>query len=137
MTEKAIDLLDDTDEGFFLMVEGAHIDKHSHSNEDDNMTEAMAEFDKAIKIALDYAKADGETLVVVTADHETGGLTLKKGEYKYTSGGHTAANIPVLVYGSDKIVSGGEKLNNYEIPIRIAYTLGFTEDDFPVKVMVK
>ena len=137
MAVKAVDLLDDTDEGFFLMIEGAHIDKHSHSNDSEKTTEATLSFDRTIKAMLDYAKADGETLVVVTADHETGGLTLKKGEYKYTSDGHTAVNIPVLVYGSDKIVSGGEKLNNYEIPIRIAYTLGFTEDDFPVKVMVK
>ena len=137
MAVKAVDLLDDTDEGFFLMIEGAHIDKHSHSNDSEKTTEALLEFDRTIKAMLDYAKADGETLVVVTADHETGGLKLKNCEYQYTSDGHTAANIPVLVYGSDKIVSGGEKLNNYEIPIRIAYTLGFTEDDFPVKVMGK
>ena len=136
MTEKAIDLLDDTDEGFFLMVEGAHIDKHSHSNEDDNMTEAMAEFDKAIKIALDYAKADGETLVVVTADHETGGITPENGGYVFTRGSHSDANVPVRVYGADKLIYKGEVLNNYEIPIRIAYTLGFTEDEFPCEVMV-
>ena len=43
MAKKAIDLLDDTDEGFFLMIEGAHIDKHSHSNEDKKMTEAVVE----------------------------------------------------------------------------------------------
>ncbi len=137
MAVKAVDLLDDTDEGFFLMIEGAHIDKHSHSNDSEKTTEALLEFDRTIKAMLDYAKADGETLVVVTADHETGGLKLKNGEYQYTSDGHTAANVPVLVYGSDKIVSGGKKLNNYEIPMRIAYTLGFTEDEFPVKVMVK
>lgn len=136
MTEKAIDLLDDTDEGFFLMVEGAHIDKHSHSNEDDNMTEAMAEFDKTIKIALDYAKADGETLVVITADHETGAIKLENGEYVFTSGSHSDANVPVRVYGSEKLIYKGEVLNNYEIPIRIAYTLGFTEDEFPCEVMV-
>ena len=136
MTEKAIDLLDDTDEGFFLMVEGAHIDKHSHSNEDDNMTEAMAEFDKAIKIALDYAKADGETLVVVTADHETGAITPENGGYVFTRGSHSDANVPVRVYGADKLIYKGEVLNNYEIPIRIAYTLGFTEDEFPCEVMV-
>ena len=136
MTEKAIDLLDDTDEGFFLMVEGAHIDKHSHSNEDENMTEAMAEFDKTIKLALDYAKADGETLVVVTADHETGAIMLEDGEYVFTSGSHSDANVPVRVYGSDKLIYKGEVLNNYEIPMRIAYTLGFTEDEFPCEVMV-
>lgn len=136
MTEKAIDLLDDTDEGFFLMVEGAHIDKHSHSNEDENMTEAMAEFDKTIKLALDYAKADGETLVVVTADHETGAIMLEDGEYVFTSGSHSDANVPVRVYGSDKLIYKGEILNNYEIPMRIAYTLGFTENEFPCEVMV-
>lgn len=136
MTEKAIDLLDDTDEGFFLMVEGAHIDKHSHSNEDENMTEAMAEFDKTIKLALDYAKADGQTLVVITADHETGGIIVEDGEYVFTRGSHSDANVPVRVYGADKIIYKGEVLNNYEIPIRIAYTLGFTEDEFPCEVMV-
>ena len=137
MAIKAVDLLDDTDEGFFLMIEGAHIDKHSHSNDSEKTTEALLEFDRTIKAMLDYAKADGETLVVVTADHETGGLKLKNGEYQYTSDGHTAANVPVLVYGSDKIVSGGKKLNNYEIPMRIAYTLGFTEDEFPAKVIME
>ena len=96
----------------------------------------MAEFDKAIKIALDYAKADGETLVVVTADHETGAITPENGGYVFTSGSHSAANVPVRVYGADKLIYKGEVLNNYEIPIRIAYTLGFTEDEFPCEVMV-
>lgn len=137
MAVKAVDLLDDTDEGFFLMIEGAHIDKHSHSNDSEKMTESLMSFDRTIEAMLEYAKADGETLVVVTADHETGGIKLKKGEYKFTSDGHTSANVPVLVYGSDKIVSGGSKLNNYEIPIRIAYTLGFTDKDFPKEVIVK
>ena len=117
MAVKAVDLLDDTDEGFFLMIEGAHIDKHSHSNEDENMTEALIEFDRTIAAMLEYAEEDGETLVVITADHETGGITLKNGEYEFTSGSHSAANVPVLVYGSDKIIADGEILNNYEIPI--------------------
>ena len=133
MTEKAIDLLDDGENGFFLMVEGAHIDKHSHNNESENMTEAMSEFDKAIKIALDFAKEDGNTLVVVTADHETGAITLNdNGEYEFTSDDHSAADVPLRVYGSEKLIKNGETVNNYEIPIRIAYILGFTEEDFPV-----
>ena len=136
MTEKAIDLLDDTDEGFFLMIEGAHIDKHSHSNEDENMTEALEEFDKTVKYVLDYAKQDGETLVIVTADHETGGITLNEdGTYSFTSGSHSAANVPVRVYGSDKLIENDETLNNYEIPIRIAYILGFDEDAFPFEAV--
>lgn len=137
MAVKAVDLLDDTDEGFFLMIEGAHIDKHSHSNEDENMTEALIEFDRTIAAMLEYAEEDGETLVVITADHETGGITLKNGEYKFTSGSHSAANVPVLVYGSDKIIADGEILNNYEIPIRIAFTLGFDEEDFPFETKLR
>ena len=137
MTEKAIDLLDDTDEGFFLMVEGAHIDKHSHSNDDASMTEALAEFDKTIQLALEYAAKDGETLVVVTADHETGAIMLNAdGTYSFSSGSHSDANVPVLVYGSSNIINAGEILNNYEIPIRIAYALGFEEDEFPYEVMI-
>ncbi|MBR5441734.1 MAG: alkaline phosphatase [Clostridia bacterium] len=137
MTMKAIDLLDDTDEGFFLMVEGAHIDKHSHSNLDDNMTEAVEAFDKAIQYALEYAKNDGETLVIVTADHETGAIVLNDdGSYSFTSGSHSGVDVPLLVYGSDKLLRGDEVINNYEVPIRIAYTLGFTEDQFPYEVKV-
>ena len=133
MTEKAIDLLDDGENGFFLMVEGAHIDKHSHNNESENMTEALAEFDKSIKIALDFAKEDGNTLVIVTADHETGAITLNdKGEYEFTSDDHSAADVPLRVYGSEKLIKTGETVNNYEIPIRIAYILGFTDEQFPV-----
>ncbi len=137
MAKKAIDLLDDTDEGFFLMIEGAHIDKHSHSNEDEMMTEALEEFDRTVELVLEYAKADGETLVVITADHETGAIIANDdGSYSFTQGSHSDANVPVLVYGSDKIINNGEILNNYEIPIRIAYTLGFTEEQFPYEVIV-
>ncbi len=137
MAVKAVDLLDDTDKGFFLMIEGAHIDKHSHNNKSKEMTEALAEFDKTVEAMLDYAKADGETLVVITADHETGGLTPDANSYVYTSAGHTAADVPVLVYGSDKLISNSERLNNYEIAIRIAYILGFNEKQFPVAVLVE
>ncbi len=137
MAGKAIDLLDDTEEGFFLMIEGAHIDKHSHNNEDAKMTEALEEFDRTVELVLDYAKADGETLVVITADHETGGITPNgNGTYSFTQGSHSAANVPVRVYGSDKIITKGEVLNNYEIPIRIAYALGTTEEEFPCEVKV-
>ena len=134
MAIKAVDLLDDTDEGFFLMIEGAHIDKHSHSNDDKKTTEATLEFDRTIEAMLSYAKADGETLVIVTADHETGGITDKNGTYTFTRDSHSSADVPVLVYGTDKLIRNGEKLNNYEIPIRIAYVLGFSEDEFPVSV---
>ncbi len=135
MTAKAIDLLDDTDEGFFLMIEGAHIDKQSHSNIDDGMTEAVMEFDKTVEYALEYAKADGETLVVVTADHETGGIVLNDdGTYSFTKGDHSSANVPLFVYGSDTFIADGDVVNNIDIPARIAYSLGFTQAQFPYEV---
>ncbi len=118
------------------MIEAAHIDYHSHNNASDKMTEALNAFDKTIETVLEYAKKDGETLVVITADHETGAITYNQGSYNYTSGSHSAANVPVFVYGSDEIIYNGETLNNYEIPIRIAYALGFEEKDFPVAVIV-
>ncbi len=132
MAMKAIDLLDDGDEGFFLMIEGAHIDKRSHSNDDAGMTEALAEFDRTVAAVLEYAENDGHTLVVITADHETGAITQNDdGSYSFTQTSHSAANVPVLVYGSDVFMENGEIMNNYEIPRRIAYTLGFAEDEFP------
>ena len=134
MAVKAVDILDDTDEGFFLMIEGAHIDKHSHNEDSDKMTEALAEFDKTVEAMLEYAKADGETLVVVTADHETGAITYEDDTYVYTSGSHSGVDVPLLVYGSNSLISDGDTVNNYEIPAKIAYILGFESSQFPISV---
>lgn len=132
MAMKAIDVLDDTDEGFFIMIEGAHIDKNSHDNDDAGMTEALEEFDRTVAAALDYAEKDGNTLVVVTADHETGGIVLNDdGTYLFTQGSHSGANVPLFVYGSDTFMEDGETVNNIDIPARIAYSLGFDTDDMP------
>ncbi|MBR5438301.1 MAG: alkaline phosphatase, partial [Clostridia bacterium] len=90
MTEKAIEILSADEDGFFLMVEGACIDKHEHNNDMANATLSAKEFDKAVAAALEFAEADGETLVIVTADHGTGGVKYneKTGEYYFTSDTH-------------------------------------------------
>lgn len=137
MAIKAVDLLDDTEDGFFLMIEGAHIDKHSHNNDDYKMTQAMIEFDRTIELMLKYAELDGETLVVITADHETGGLTLMDNLYVYTRDSHSDANVPIRVYGYNELITENEVLDNYEIPIRIARALGFGKEQFPISVKVK
>ena len=131
MTAKAIDLLDDDEDGFFLMVEGAHIDKNSHSNNGDGMKDALLSFDKAIGYALEYAETHGDTLVIVTADHETGGITLQDGEYIYTTGDHTGANVPLLVYGCDDFIKNGEAIKNREVSRRVACVMG--EKKFPIR----
>ena len=56
-----------------------------------------------IKAAVDFAKKDGHTLVVITADHETGDLYLDNGRYTFHSGSHTGNNVPLLVYGADDL----------------------------------
>lgn len=116
MAERAVDLLDDTEEGFFMMIEGTHIDKHSHNEDSANMTIALQEFDRTVEAMLSYAEADGQTLVVVTADHETGAITPDGDSYVYTSSSHSSADVPVFVYGSEDIISDGETLKTVRFP---------------------
>lgn len=73
---KAIEVLERDDDGFVIMVEGGRIDHAGHANDIHSVVQETLEFDEAVKVALEYAKQDGETSVMVTADHETGGLTI-------------------------------------------------------------
>jgi alkaline phosphatase len=106
MTKKAIGILSKDKDGFFVMVEGSMIDWGGHDNNIDYITSEMTDMDKAIGVALDFAKEDGKTLIVVTADHETGGLSLTGGsisEHTVTANfawtNHTAVMVPILSYG--------------------------------------
>lgn len=84
MTNSAIDRLKTNKNGFFLMVEGSQIDWAGHDNDIVGAMSEMEDFAKSFKAAIDFAKKDGHTLVVATADHSTGGLTLgKDGEYNF------------------------------------------------------
>jgi len=111
-TTLAIDHLSKGQNGFFLMVEGSQIDWGGHDNNAEYVITETLDFEKAIAAALDFAKADGHTLVVVCADHETGGFTLGAkqdeaagyGDYKnigpsFATGTHSATLIPVFAYG--------------------------------------
>ena len=103
---KAIEILSKNRKGFLLMVEGSQIDWAGHANAADTLIDETLDFDKAVGVALDFAKADGHTLVIVTADHETGGVTITGGnsekrevKLSFSSKGHTAVMIPVYAYG--------------------------------------
>jgi alkaline phosphatase len=104
-TGLAIQHLSGDDQHFFLMVEGSMIDWGGHANDADYLISEMIDFDDAIGVALDFAEQDGNTLVVVTADHETGGFTLASGENydqitgTFSTGGHSTTLIPVAAYG--------------------------------------
>lgn len=118
-TEVALDLLKSNKKGMFLMVEGSQIDWGGHGNDTQYIVEEMIDFDNAIGKVLDFAKADGNTLVIITADHETGGFTINKGstetgmvEGKFTTGSHTGVMIPVFAYGPGSEAFAGIYENN-------------------------
>lgn len=136
MTTKAIELLSANEKGFFLMVEGACIDKFSHDKNMDGALLCTEEFDKAVAAALDFAEQDGETLVVVTADHGTGGMTFieKTGEYKFTHGTHDITDVPVYVSAEDAGFTPGKEVANRSIATQIARVMGYGEDRFPATV---
>lgn len=92
--------------GFFIMIEGARIDKASHANVYDSMVLEMLDFDQAIEEAIRFADEDGETLVIISADHETGGATIWSGEPEkgnmqgvFISDWHTPSPVPIFAYG--------------------------------------
>ncbi len=133
MTSKAIEALSKNDEGFFLMVEGSQIDWGGHGNDTPYVLREVADFDAAIAEALDFAQHDGETLVIVTADHETGGMTLNgynrdthEVEIAWTTGSHTGVPIPVMAYGPHAIEFTGW-LDNTEVGKKTARLLGLGE----------
>jgi alkaline phosphatase len=122
-TRVALDFLKDKEEGFFLMVEGSQIDWGGHANDSEWIIEETKDFSRTIDIALNFAMKDKNTLVIVTADHETGGYALsareirRQRDYRYigptfSTGGHTAALIPVFAFGPGEAFFRGIYQNN-------------------------
>ncbi|MFI7425961.1 alkaline phosphatase [Micromonospora sp. NPDC049836] len=125
MTEKALSTLSTNKKGFFLFVEEEGIDEFAHDNNGTRMLQALGELEKAVAVARNYAASHRDTLVVVTGDHECGGLTVEdtgssdesgddisaedgpfpiKGSsfsfnLDWTTSGHTGADVPVTAYG--------------------------------------
>lgn len=126
----ALDYLSEYNDGFLLMVEGAQIDGAGHTNNTDYLVAEMLDFEETVRVAFDFARKDGNTLVIVTSDHETGGFALgASGEKRYgedyatitpsfATKTHSASLVPLLAYGP-----GAEKfrgiLHNTEIFFRI------------------
>jgi alkaline phosphatase len=118
----AIDILNRNKDGFFLMIEGSQIDWGGHNNSRSYVLSETLDFDKTIGIVLDFAAKDGNTLVVITADHETGGLTIMDGDFKkedvdlrFNTFNHTGIMVPVYTFGpSAEKFSGIQE--NIDIP---------------------
>jgi alkaline phosphatase len=119
MTQRAIDILSRDPQGFFLMVEGGRIDKAAHANNGEDAIADTLGLDAAVEVGMAFAASAGNTQVIVTADHETGGMGLATlpgptcaahngpfdieggGQFctTWTTFGHTAADVPVTAEG--------------------------------------
>jgi alkaline phosphatase len=131
-TSAALDILSNNEKGFFLMVEGSQIDWACHANNTEYIVEEMLDFDRAIGKVLDFAAREGNTLVIITADHETGGMGINGGSFDegtvdagYTTGNHTGVMVPVFAYGP-----GSEEFrgiyDNTDIFAKILNAFGFS-----------
>ena len=94
------------DNGFFAMIESSHIDKYSHSGDFEEMAEEVRAFDETIKAVIEWAKQDGNTMVIITADHETGGLVYNPGDNfdnnLFKTKEHSGVNVGLFIYGLDE-----------------------------------
>jgi len=102
---------------FFAMMEEAYIDKRSHDNNLQAMVEATTKYNKLIAYVVQFTLCHPDTALIVTADHETGGLTLDKntGKYSYTSTSHTNADVPFYAIGEGTEVFKDKKIDNTDI----------------------
>ncbi len=105
-TMAAIRILNINPKGFFMMIEGSQIDWAAHDNNSEQVVKEMLDFDNTIGQVIDFARKDGNTLVIITADHETGGLALLGGKFGsdnlkavFTTKNHSGIPVPVFAFG--------------------------------------
>ncbi len=122
MVEGALKVLSRNPKGFFLMVEGSQIDWAGHGNNLKYSVDETLDFDSAVAKAVEFAGKDGSTLVIVTADHETGGLAINKAIESdrtitagWTHGSHTGSAVPLLAFGPNAQAFAGLH-HNFHIP---------------------
>ena len=113
------------EDGFFMMYEEAYIDKHCSGLDVEKAYLAMVRFNQAIALFMEYAFYNPQTMVIITADHETGGLHLdENGEFQFVSADHTSANVPVFAYGAYGEVFNQKTIENIQIAKTIAALFG-------------
>lgn len=117
-TAKAIRVLSENPKGFILMVEGSEVDDGGHNNDLKMTIEEILDMDRAVKIAYDFARKEKNTLIVVTADHETGGLALNGGDIAnravkgvFGTTGHSGVMVPVFAFGPGALSFTGVQQN--------------------------
>ena len=128
-TAKALDVLSRNNKnGFFLMIESAIIDGYGHNNDGEGMVVEMQEFNRTLRQMIEYVNQHPETLLVVTADHETGGTGVYYNGHtpgnegplrlKFSTSGHTGTVVPVFAYGAGAENFAGV-MKNIDVPAKI------------------
>lgn len=105
MTGKAISILSKDKDGFFLMVEGSKVDWAAHANDPIGVISDVLAFDASVKVALDFAKKDGNTVVIVASDHGNGGLSIGN---KDTSNNYDKVPLSAFIEPLKKVKLTGE-----------------------------
>ena len=110
------------------MIESAIIDGYGHNNDTEGLVEEMREFDRTLRMLISYVEQNPETLLVVTGDHETGGVAVSYNEFpkggnepvilRYTTKGHSGTFVPVFAYGAGAEAFAGV-MKNIDIPNKI------------------
>ncbi|MEZ5199270.1 MAG: alkaline phosphatase [Bacteroidales bacterium] len=137
----AVELLSKNENGFFLMIEGSQIDWGGHANDTEYIIAELLDFDRTVGKVLNFAKADGNTLVIVTADHETGGMGLVGGNMKeghveanFATGDHTGVMVPVFAFGP-----GSENFKgiyeNTDLFVKMMNAFGFEQKNRHFKML--
>ena len=117
--------LEEDPDGFFLMYEEGHIDKSSHNHELQDTFDCMVRFNQAIGVFMEYAFYHPDTFLLITADHETGGLTPDgTGHYAYTAEAHSNVDVPIFAYGQGAEAFANYAEENSEVPKVIAKLWG-------------
>jgi len=119
--KKAIDILSQNENGFFLMAEGAQIDFGGHDMDSEYVIQETIDFDEAVGIGLDFARDNGETLVLIVSDHETGGYALLDGsiadssitQSAFVCDDHTGVMVPLFAMGPGSDVFHGIHDNTF------------------------
>ncbi len=138
-TKTALNIIDNNKKGFFIMIEGSQIDWGGHQNNTNYIVQEMLDFDQAIGEALAFAAKDGETLIVITADHETGGFAIVGGDQEtgmvkgdFIYGHHTAVMVPVFAFGPGaELFTGIQK--NEEIGQKLIELVKQSEKEYATK----
>lgn len=121
---RVMDLLCLDEEGFFIMYEEAHIDKRCHKEDVEGTHERVLRFNRAIAIFMEYVMYNPDTFILITADHETGGMKASGGDVFYTRSSHSSDDVPVFAYGIGGEYYDGQTMENIDVAKYFAKLMG-------------